>query len=200
MRVEIKESAWHGRVHPHADLRPSCGSGDTIGSGKAACISVAAVCRQLNTRDKELGTVLPARTAARSCVVAAVSRIDGKELLPPDAVAWTAGRNRLWTMGRLRHDHQSMTSNQKLLLARVLSIARTSLFASYRRRSTSPMVLLGLLAPFCGQGPEAASKRQEPSCAQLDCSTGRIVDNGCSIDGRCLSCVNDCTTAPLEPK
>ena len=56
------------------------------------------------------------------------------------------------------------------------------------------------LAPLCGQKPPTSSQRRDPVCAQMDCSTGRIVDNGCSVDGRCLSCVNPCNVTPLEPK
>ena len=59
---------------------------------------------------------------------------------------------------------------------------------------------LAWLAPLCGQAPDANNQRHEPSCAQMDCSTGTIIDNGCSADGRCLSCVYQCNTVPLEPK
>jgi hypothetical protein len=34
--------------------------------------------------------------------------------------------------------------------------------------------------------------RTAPVCAVQDCATGARVDDGCSDDGRCLSCVNMC--------
>lgn len=36
------------------------------------------------------------------------------------------------------------------------------------------------------------SDRSNPVCAVQDCATGEILDDGCSHDGRCKSCINDC--------
>src|SRR5258708_2800127 len=38
----------------------------------------------------------------------------------------------------------------------------------------------------------APHARNTPTCAVQDCVTGRILDDGCSSDGRCVSCVNEC--------
>ena len=42
----------------------------------------------------------------------------------------------------------------------------------------------------CAGGP--AQRRETPTCALQDCATGKIIDNGCSSDGHCLSCINAC--------
>jgi hypothetical protein len=34
--------------------------------------------------------------------------------------------------------------------------------------------------------------RPTPVCAKRNCETGEIIDDGCSADGKCLSCSNDC--------
>lgn len=34
--------------------------------------------------------------------------------------------------------------------------------------------------------------RPTPVCAVRDCESGLIIDDGCSADGKCLSCANDC--------
>lgn len=36
------------------------------------------------------------------------------------------------------------------------------------------------------------ANRPTPVCAVRDCSSGLIIDDGCSADGKCLSCANDC--------
>jgi hypothetical protein len=36
------------------------------------------------------------------------------------------------------------------------------------------------------------SDRSNPVCAVQNCATGEILDDGCSHDGRCKSCINDC--------
>jgi len=41
---------------------------------------------------------------------------------------------------------------------------------------------------------EQRKGRKEPICAVRDCTTGRIVDDGCDEGGRCASCVNACTS------
>jgi hypothetical protein len=37
--------------------------------------------------------------------------------------------------------------------------------------------------------------RATPICAVQDCTSGRVVDDGCADDGRCLSCVNPCSSS-----
>jgi hypothetical protein len=59
------------------------------------------------------------------------------------------------------------------------------------------LVLLALALVACGKKPDANPHpdRKVPVCAQQDCATGQIVDDGCAIvDGKksCLSCVNAC--------
>jgi hypothetical protein len=34
--------------------------------------------------------------------------------------------------------------------------------------------------------------RANPTCAVQDCATGKTIDDGCSEDGRCLACINQC--------
>jgi hypothetical protein len=34
--------------------------------------------------------------------------------------------------------------------------------------------------------------RAVPTCAVRDCKTGKIIDDGCSADGKCKKCSNDC--------
>ena len=43
--------------------------------------------------------------------------------------------------------------------------------------------------------------RTTPVCARLDCATGNVVDDGCTGDGRCTSCVTTCEPAltPTTP-
>jgi hypothetical protein len=43
--------------------------------------------------------------------------------------------------------------------------------------------------------------RSTPICAVQDCATGKTIDDGCSDDGRCLSCINACPPAgtPSQP-
>jgi hypothetical protein len=36
------------------------------------------------------------------------------------------------------------------------------------------------------------SDRATPLCATRNCDTGEVIDDGCSADGKCLSCSNDC--------
>jgi hypothetical protein len=90
-----------------------------------------------------------------------------------------------------------MTSNKKPL-------SMAGAFGERALRDGSWQMTLSLaltvLAPLCGEDPLTTNPRQVPACAQMDCVTGKIVDNGCSVDGRCMACVNSCNTAPLEPK
>ena len=49
----------------------------------------------------------------------------------------------------------------------------------------------------CPPSSTDQAQRAEPQCATLDCKTGKVVDNGCTPDGRCKSCVNTCDP-PIE--
>jgi hypothetical protein len=42
--------------------------------------------------------------------------------------------------------------------------------------------------------PSKMHKRSDPVCALRDCASGKIIDDGCSDDGRCASCVSPCGT------
>jgi hypothetical protein len=48
------------------------------------------------------------------------------------------------------------------------------------------------------QPPASVKKRGRatPICAQQDCATKQMVDDGCDDEGRCLSCVNVCDPPP----
>jgi hypothetical protein len=54
------------------------------------------------------------------------------------------------------------------------------------------LVLLGVGGPKKAKHPE----RKEPACAVQDCKTHKIIDDGCTDDGRCSSCVNVCEPPP----
>jgi hypothetical protein len=41
--------------------------------------------------------------------------------------------------------------------------------------------------------------RSTPVCAVQDCASGKTIDDGCSDDGRCLSCINPCPPPDLRP-
>lgn len=43
-----------------------------------------------------------------------------------------------------------------------------------------------------------SSSRSTPICATKDCASQLIIDNGCTSDGRCLSCVNPCPETPVS--
>lgn len=43
---------------------------------------------------------------------------------------------------------------------------------------------------------EQRKGRKEPIWAVQECATGEILDDGCDETGRCVACVNSCTTAP----
>jgi hypothetical protein len=51
---------------------------------------------------------------------------------------------------------------------------------------------LGSLLLACLRKAPAQRGRGVPICATQDCATGRILDDGCTDDGRCASCVNAC--------
>lgn len=51
---------------------------------------------------------------------------------------------------------------------------------------------LGLLSALLLSCPDSHANRANPICAVQDCKTGEIIDDGCSADGRCKSCINDC--------
>ena len=51
---------------------------------------------------------------------------------------------------------------------------------------------LGSLLSACPRKTTANRGRSVPVCATQDCASGRIVDDGCTDDGRCASCVNAC--------
>jgi len=51
---------------------------------------------------------------------------------------------------------------------------------------------IGLLTA-CPPAPTSPAMRpRDPTCAVRDCATGKIIDNGCTADGRCETCVNFC--------
>jgi hypothetical protein len=52
--------------------------------------------------------------------------------------------------------------------------------------------VLGSLLLACPRRTPAQRGRSVPVCATQDCATGRILDDGCTDDGRCASCVNAC--------
>jgi len=63
--------------------------------------------------------------------------------------------------------------------------------------------LLAAAAPIaCSRGTAAATTlhpdRKTPICAVQDCATGKVVDNGCTDDGRCASCMNACAPPPTS--
>lgn len=49
--------------------------------------------------------------------------------------------------------------------------------------------MLGIGLEGC---PPKVQKRSDPVCAVRDCATGKIIDDGCTEDGRCASCVSPC--------
>lgn len=62
---------------------------------------------------------------------------------------------------------------------------------------------LVLLASGCRKASDdvreaGSSPRSTPSCAIQDCASHLIIDDGCTSDGRCLSCVNPCPEAPVS--
>jgi hypothetical protein len=68
-----------------------------------------------------------------------------------------------------------------------------------RRQNVLAFALIAISALGCRDAVSAKSKRKDPVCATQDCATGKIVDDGCTADGRCTSCVNSCT-APVKPE
>jgi len=52
--------------------------------------------------------------------------------------------------------------------------------------------LCWLLSATACPGNFVKSDRATPVCATRNCETGEVVDDGCSADGKCLSCSNDC--------
>lgn len=72
----------------------------------------------------------------------------------------------------------------------------TPLSRSSRRRGARATLIAALLLAAAG-GCRACSgnaqrRRSTPICAVQDCATGQVIDDGCSADGRCLSCINPC--------
>lgn len=62
-----------------------------------------------------------------------------------------------------------------------------------RRVMTRSAALCCALTFLCGcPGNFVKSDRATPVCAIRDCKTGLIIDDGCSYDGKCKSCSNDC--------
>jgi hypothetical protein len=63
------------------------------------------------------------------------------------------------------------------------------------------LVVVGLGVGCPALAASKAPRRSEPVCAVQDCKTKKIVDNGCSDDGRCAACVNACPQdlPPLPP-
>ena len=55
---------------------------------------------------------------------------------------------------------------------------------------------LGWLLLACPGKTHANRGRSVPVCASQDCATSRILDDGCTDDGRCASCVNACSGLP----
>lgn len=43
-----------------------------------------------------------------------------------------------------------------------------------------------------------SSSRSTPICAIQDCETHVVIDNGCTPDGRCLSCTSPCAETPVS--
>ncbi|MFN7697821.1 MAG: hypothetical protein ACK6CU_09830 [Deltaproteobacteria bacterium] len=74
-----------------------------------------------------------------------------------------------------------------------------SLGSNGRVASAQIIALFALLTSGC-EPPRAARGRSSPVCATQDCATGRILDDGCSDDGRCASCIHPCPRAPAPPE
>jgi hypothetical protein len=60
-----------------------------------------------------------------------------------------------------------------------------------------------LLATGCRKASDdvreaGSSSRSTPICAIQDCESHVVIDNGCTSDGRCLSCVNPCPETPVS--
>jgi len=77
------------------------------------------------------------------------------------------------------------------------AVAAASIFVA---TAIAGFLLLSRAAPpqqpgFNGVAIAAPVEQQAgpaPRCATQDCATGKIIDNGCTPDGRCASCVNFC--------
>jgi hypothetical protein len=68
---------------------------------------------------------------------------------------------------------------------------------SPRRSAFIVAAALGSLHLACPRKMPAQRGRGVPVCATQDCATGRILDDGCTDDGRCASCVNACPNLPI---
>lgn len=62
----------------------------------------------------------------------------------------------------------------------------------YRRGSRIAGAAIGLCLVQLSACPQTNNSRLTPVCALRDCETGELIDDGCSADGRCKSCSNDC--------
>jgi len=63
--------------------------------------------------------------------------------------------------------------------------------------------VLLLLAAGCSKASHdereaGTSSRSTPVCAIQDCESHVVIDNGCTSDGRCLSCINTCPETPVS--
>jgi hypothetical protein len=67
-------------------------------------------------------------------------------------------------------------------------------------RGLGPAFVAGVglfsLLSACPRKMAAHSGRSVPVCATQDCATGRTLDDGCTDDGRCASCVKPCPDLP----
>lgn len=61
------------------------------------------------------------------------------------------------------------------------------------------LIALVLLATD-GCRTHSSRGRPQPVCATQDCATGKMLDDGCSDDGRCMSCVNACPPAAVPSR
>lgn len=57
-------------------------------------------------------------------------------------------------------------------------------------RAACTIALASALASACPDNFH--NPRSEAVCAVQDCATGKILDDGCSDDGHCKQCINDC--------
>ena len=83
----------------------------------------------------------------------------------------------------------------------------TSCESSWSRveRVTGSLACHGVLIVLTTACPGEWNSRTTPICAEQDCKTGEILDDGCAADGKCKSCINDCggrvapRNGPAEP-
>jgi hypothetical protein len=54
------------------------------------------------------------------------------------------------------------------------------------------LLIAGIVALSACPGNFVNPDRPTPVCAVRDCASGKIIDDGCSADGQCLKCSNDC--------